>query len=99
MADDRPYENVLPQAADGSFTLPLRKWREIVFVGAMKPDRAGFFARDASRPLPPMRDPDRFAEGIRFRAEQLPEPPSARPPDPKNPRLRDRRRVRLTPSP
>lgn len=96
MTDERPYEDLAPEGASGAFTLPLRKWREIVFIGAMREDVDGLFVRDPERPLPPMREPGLFPEGRRFRLEHLPE---ARPrtPDPVNPARRERGRVRLTP--
>ncbi len=50
---------------DGSFSLPELKWRELVFIGALRPD-AGGFVRDPQRPLPPFRIPDLFPEGVRF---------------------------------
>ena len=97
MSDERPYEDIAAEGA-GAFSLPLRKWREIVFVGAMKEGPDGFFARDPERPLPRMREPGLFAEGRRFRLERLP-PERHRAPDPGNPPRRERGRVRLTPVP
>lgn len=52
---------------DGAFSLPQLKWREIVFVGAMRPD-GFFYVRDPSRPLPPFATGDLFPAGVRFRA-------------------------------
>jgi hypothetical protein len=73
MADESPYENVIRDRQ--SFLLPLRKWRELLFIGALVPSRpcgpsgssGEYFVRDPSRPLPPFRDPDLFPEGVRFR--------------------------------
>lgn len=48
-----------------SFSIPRRKWRELVFIGAMKPE-GDYFVRDPSRPLPLFRDPHLFPEGARF---------------------------------
>lgn len=96
MPDSRPFEDTVPAGPDGGFTLPARKWREILFVGALKADADGLYRRDPARPLPPLRDEDRFPVGRRFRVERLPEP-EARPADPANPRRRDRSRVLLTP--
>lgn len=96
MADDRPFHDLRPERASGAFSLPLRKWREIVFVGAMREGGDGLYRRDPKRPLPPMREPERFVEGTAFRVERLPDPGEGRA-DPKNPRLRDRSRILLTP--
>ena len=64
MVDERPFENVKRRA--GAFWLPRRKWRELVFIGALVPD-GDFFVREPTRPLPAFRDPDLFPEGVRFR--------------------------------
>jgi hypothetical protein len=55
---------------DGSaFTLPRRKWRELLFIGAMVPD-GDFFVRDPGRPLPAFNIPNLFPEGVRFRVQE-----------------------------
>jgi TrmH family RNA methyltransferase len=64
---DKPFEDV-ERAADG-FTLPALKWRELLFLGALK-ETDGAFARDASRPLPRFRDADLFPPGARFEARR-----------------------------
>jgi hypothetical protein len=53
----------------GGFSIPELKWRELVFVGALRPD-GDAFVRDPARPMPPFRDGDLFPEGKRFRAER-----------------------------
>lgn len=64
MVDESNYLNVVGEPA--SFSLPRRKWRELLFIGALVP--AGeYFVRNPERPLPPFRDPDLFPEGVRFR--------------------------------
>jgi hypothetical protein len=63
--DERPFEDVQP-CADG-FSIPELKWRELLFVGALRPDGA-LFVRDLSRPLPPFVVRDLFPPGVRFRA-------------------------------
>ena len=64
MIDNRPFENV---CRDGrSFWLPRRKWRELLFIGALV-SKGDYYVRDASRPLPTFRDPDLFPEGVKFR--------------------------------
>jgi len=66
MADEqRPFEDVV-ELADG-FSIPELKWRELLFVGAMRPDGEAF-VRDPARPLPPFRAEDLFPEGARFTA-------------------------------
>lgn len=51
------------------FSLPELKWRELLFVGALRPEGEAF-VREPSRPLPPFRRPGLFPEGARFRVEQ-----------------------------
>lgn len=66
MADEQlPFADVRMVA--GGFSLPRLKWRELLFIGALKPDGDGFI-RDPTRPLPPFRLPDLFPEGVRFHA-------------------------------
>ncbi|MDE2972989.1 MAG: hypothetical protein OXU35_11825 [Acidobacteriota bacterium] len=96
MSDPGPFHDLRPVGDRGAFSVPLRKWREILFVGAMRETEDGIYVRDPSRPLPPMRQPGYFAEGRRFRAEPLADPKEGRS-DPLNPRIRDRSRVLLTP--
>ena len=53
---------------EGGFSIPELKWRELLFIGALR--REGFaFARDPARPLPPFARPGLFPEGVRFLAE------------------------------
>jgi hypothetical protein len=54
---------------DQGFSIPELKWRELVFVGAIRLDGSAW-VRDSSRPLPPFRVPDLFPEGARFRVER-----------------------------
>ena len=65
MDEDRPFEDVV-HGGDG-FSIPELKWRELVFVGALRSD-GDAYVRDPSRPLPAFRDPDLFPEGVRFQA-------------------------------
>jgi len=66
MIDDKPFENV---ERDGErFRLPLRKWRELLFVGSLAP-KGELFVRDPSRPIASFRDPDLFPEAVSFRIE------------------------------
>lgn len=66
--DDRqPFADV--QFSEDGFSIPELKWRELLFVGALRAE-ADAFVRDPSRPLPPFRVPDLFPEGVRFRAQR-----------------------------
>jgi hypothetical protein len=68
MADHQePFADVVP--VEGGFSIPELKWRELVFVGALRPD-GDAFVRDPARPLPPFRRAGLFPEGVRFRAER-----------------------------
>jgi hypothetical protein len=64
---DRPFFDVLPEP--NGFSLPELKWRELLFVGALRPD-GSFFVRDPSRPPPPFEQNGLFPEGVRFHAER-----------------------------
>jgi len=54
--------------SDG-FSIPVLKWRELLFVGAVRGE-GGTFMRDPARPLPPFRQPDLFPDGVRLRVER-----------------------------
>jgi hypothetical protein len=69
MVDESDYLNAVGDCA--SFSLPRRKWRELLFIGALVPS-GEFYVRDPKRPLPPFRDPGLFPEGARFRASLEP---------------------------
>ncbi len=65
MADEQtPFLDVLP--VPGGFSIPELKWRELLFVGALRPE-GEVFVRDPSRPLPPFAARDPFPAGVRFR--------------------------------
>jgi hypothetical protein len=68
MADAQdPFADVLP--AEGGFSIPELKWRELLFVGAMRAEGDGF-VRDPARALPPFRQEGLFPEAVVFRAER-----------------------------
>lgn len=67
MTDQSPFADVV-SLADG-FSIPELKWRELLFIGALRPD-GGVFVRDPARPLPPFARPGLFPEGQRFRVER-----------------------------
>jgi hypothetical protein len=65
MADQQePFADVRPEP--GGFSIPELKWRELLFIGALRPDGEAF-VRDPQRPLPPFRQADLFPEAARFR--------------------------------
>ena len=64
MVDERPFEDVRP--CEVGFSIPELKWRELLFVGALRAEGPAF-VRDASRPLPSFAVPDLFPVGVRFR--------------------------------
>ncbi len=69
MADERlPFADVRI-LEDGAFSIPTLKWRELLFIGALRPE-GDAFVRDPARPLPPFERPDLFPEGVRFEAAQ-----------------------------
>ena len=65
MIDERPFEDVRP--CEVGFSIPELKWRELLFVGALRAEGDGF-VRDPSPPLPPFAVPDLFPPGVHFRA-------------------------------
>ena len=66
MADEQtPFLDVRP--VEGGFSIPELKWRELLFVGALRAE-GGAFVRDPTRPLPPFALPGLFPERVRFRA-------------------------------
>jgi hypothetical protein len=66
MAEEQsPFADVRDE--DGGFSLPSLKWRELLFIGAIR--RQGeAFVRDPSRPLPPFARAGLFPEGVRLGA-------------------------------
>jgi hypothetical protein len=64
---ERPFEDVRA-SADG-FSIPALKWRELLFVGAIRRE-GDHYVRDPARPLPPFRIPDLFPEGAHLEAQE-----------------------------
>ena len=58
-----PFEDV-ETTADG-FSIPDLKWRELVFIGALRAE-GDHFVRDATREMPPFRREGLFPPGARF---------------------------------
>jgi hypothetical protein len=68
MADEQtPFLDVV-RLADG-ISIPELKFRELVFVGALRPE-GDTWLRDPERPLPPFREPGVFPVGVRFRVRR-----------------------------
>lgn len=67
MEDQEPFADVI--VSDEGFSLPDLKWRELLFIGALRAD-GDHFVRDASRPMPPFQRADLFPEGARFAASR-----------------------------
>jgi hypothetical protein len=65
--EQQPFADVREEP--GGFSIPDLKWRELLFVGALRPEGTAF-VRDPGRPLPPFRIPDLFPEGARFEVER-----------------------------
>ena len=59
----QPFEDVV--ITDGGFSLPELKWRELVFIGAVR-EEDGVFVRDPARPMPPFRRDGLFPDGQRY---------------------------------
>jgi hypothetical protein len=68
MVDETPFEDVVP-LADG-VSIPELKFRELVFVGALRPE-GGAYVRDPARPLPPFRETGLFPPGVVFQVRRL----------------------------
>jgi len=67
LADEQePFADV--EVTPDGVSIPERKWRELLFIGALRPD-GDAFVRDPTRPLPAFHIPDLFPEGTRFRAQ------------------------------
>ena len=63
--DDRPFEDVVFE--ESAFSIPELKWRELLFVGAVRADGQAF-VRDETRPMPLFAGGDLFPPGVHFRA-------------------------------
>jgi hypothetical protein len=67
VTDQDPFADV---SVDGSgFSIPELKWRELIFVGALRA-QGEHYRRDPLRPLPPFQLPDLFPEGVLFRVSR-----------------------------
>jgi hypothetical protein len=58
-----PFADVV--VTEDGFSLPDLKWRELLFIGALRAD-GSCYIRDPSRPMPPFQRVDLFPEGVRF---------------------------------
>ena len=61
----QPFEDVV--VTEDGFSIPHLKWRELLFIGAVREEN-GTFLRDPARPMPPFRRGGLFAEGERYKA-------------------------------
>jgi hypothetical protein len=68
MIDDRPFEDVV--FTDEGFSIPELKWRELLFVGALRPE-GDCYRRDPARPLPTFGPPGLFPDEARFQARRM----------------------------
>ena len=66
LESQEPFADVL--LLEEGFSIPSLKWRELLFVGALRRE-GDAFVRDPERPLPPFRLGDLFPVGRRFRVE------------------------------
>jgi hypothetical protein len=80
--DQSPFADV--RLLEDGFSIPALKWRETLFIGAMRP-AGDAYVRDPRRPLPEFQISGLFPEGRRFRASRegdrvvlRPEAPEAR---------------------
>ena len=67
MADQSPFADVV--VTSEGFSLPVLKWRELLFVGALRAE-GDHFVRDPDRPLPPFKTQGLFPVGIKLVAER-----------------------------
>jgi GNAT superfamily N-acetyltransferase len=66
MSDERPFADIVWSGQ--GFSLPELKWRELVFVGALRPDGDGY-VRDPARPISRFLGPEPFPPAVRLRVE------------------------------
>jgi hypothetical protein len=66
LIDESPFTDV--RIDPEGFSIPQLKWRELLFVGALRRD-GGLYVRDPSRPMPAFVEPEPFPPGQRFRVE------------------------------
>jgi hypothetical protein len=64
MKPQEPFADV--QVLPDGLSLPDLKWRELLFIGALRAE-GDTYVRDPSRPMPPFAQGDPFPEGARFR--------------------------------
>lgn len=70
MAEERsPFADVRDELG-GAFSIPQLKWRELLFIGALRPEGEAF-VRDPARPMPPFARKGLFPEGVRLSAEKV----------------------------
>jgi len=66
MAEEQsPFADVRDE--EGGFSLPQLKWRELIFIGALRRE-GDHYVRDPARPMPPFARPGLFPEDGLFGA-------------------------------
>jgi hypothetical protein len=65
--EQSPFADVRDE--DGGFSIPQLKWRELLFIGAVRLEGEAYL-RDPDRPLPPFAREDVFPVGTRLWAER-----------------------------
>ena len=64
---EKPFMDI--RGDERAFSIPRRKWRELLFIGVLVPDGDDYI-RDPSRRLPPFRVQGLFPPGARFKVEE-----------------------------
>jgi hypothetical protein len=64
MKVQEPFADV--EVLPDGLSLPDLKWRELLFIGALRAEGEGF-VRDPACPMPPFVRPGLFPDGVRFR--------------------------------
>ena len=67
MPDQDPFTDVV--FTDRGFSIPELKWRELMFIGVLRPE-GELLVRDPTRPLPPFAVPGLFPAGATFRVSR-----------------------------
>lgn len=63
MIDEKPFVDI--QIVDDEISIPELKWREMLFVGGLRPD-GDAYVRDPARPMTAFVLSDPFPAGVRF---------------------------------
>jgi hypothetical protein len=66
--EQSPFADVRDEGE--GFSIPELKWRELLFIGALRPE-GDAFVRDPARPLPAFARPGLFPDGVRLSAQKV----------------------------